>query len=88
MAFVRNISAGYRGAYLGGALVMADPGEVIEADDFCDEWFAEVEADEAPQGDTDGDAEGDASAEPEGGEVPAPARRGRPPKAKPEGEAE
>lgn len=37
---VTNISAGPRGAYLDGQLVMADPGQEIEADDFNDEWFA------------------------------------------------
>ena len=39
MAFVRNISNGPRGAYKGATLVMAEPGEVIEADDFAEEWF-------------------------------------------------
>ena len=43
MAQVKNISTGPRGAYLGGALVMAEVGEVIEADDFADEWFEEVD---------------------------------------------
>ena len=37
---VKNISDGPRGAYLDGALVMAEPGETIEADDFAEEWFA------------------------------------------------
>lgn len=37
---VTNISDGPRGAYLGGVLVFADPGETIEADDFAEEWFA------------------------------------------------
>lgn len=41
MAAVKNISTGARGAYLDGALVMAEAGEVIEADDFAPEWFAE-----------------------------------------------
>lgn len=41
MAAVTNKSAGPRGAYNGGVLVMAEPGETIEADDFCEEWFAE-----------------------------------------------
>lgn len=41
MASVKNVSTGARGAYLDGALVMAEPGEVIEADDFVAEWFAE-----------------------------------------------
>jgi hypothetical protein len=39
---VRNISTGPRGAYLGGVLVEAEPGEVIEADDFAPEWFEAV----------------------------------------------
>lgn len=43
MAKVTNISNGPRGAYLGGVLVMANPGETIEADDFADEWFEEGE---------------------------------------------
>ena len=52
MAAVKNISTGARGAYLDGALVMAEPGEVIEADDFAGEWFAEekpVKAEPAPK---------------------------------------
>lgn len=40
MAKVTNISDGPRGAYLKGALVWANPGEEIEADDFNKEWFA------------------------------------------------
>lgn len=40
MASVRNISNGPRGAYLKGQLVMAEPGQAIEADDFAEEWFA------------------------------------------------
>jgi hypothetical protein len=35
MAKVTNISNGPRGAYNEGVLVMADPGETIEADDFA-----------------------------------------------------
>lgn len=42
MASVKNISTGPRGAYLKGTLVQADPGEIIEADDFAPEWFEEV----------------------------------------------
>lgn len=38
---VKNISTGARGAYAKGVLVMAEPDEVIEADDFAGEWFAE-----------------------------------------------
>jgi hypothetical protein len=41
MAKVTNISNGPRGAYLDGVLVMADPGETIEADDFNEDWFGE-----------------------------------------------
>jgi hypothetical protein len=44
MAQVCNISTGPRGAYLKGALVQAEPGEVIEADDFAAEWFEPVKA--------------------------------------------
>jgi len=40
MAKFINISTGPRGAYLKGVLVMADPGEEIEADDAPEEWFA------------------------------------------------
>ena len=40
---VRNISEGPRGAYLKGKLFMAEPGEEIEADDFCEEWFEKAE---------------------------------------------
>lgn len=41
MTKVRNISNGPRGAYLKGALVMAEVGQVVDADDFAEEWFAE-----------------------------------------------
>jgi hypothetical protein len=44
MALVKNISTGARGAYADGALVMAEAGQVIEADDFNEEWFAEEKA--------------------------------------------
>jgi len=44
MAQVCNISTGPRGAYLKGELVQAEPGEVIEADDFAAEWFEPVKA--------------------------------------------
>lgn len=40
MAKVKNISDGPRGAYRDGVLVMAEKGEVIDADDFAPEWFA------------------------------------------------
>ncbi len=39
---VTNISNGPRGAYLDGVLVIAEPGETIEADDFAEEWFAKA----------------------------------------------
>lgn len=52
MKRVRNIASGPRGAYLDGQLKMAEPGEVIEADDFVDEWFA---ADKPHPLDHDGD---------------------------------
>lgn len=45
MAAVKNISTGPRGAYLKGRYVEANPGEVIEADDFAEEWFEPVKAD-------------------------------------------
>jgi hypothetical protein len=44
MVKIRNISTGPRGAWQGATLVMAEPGEVIEADDFEPEWFEEIEA--------------------------------------------
>lgn len=44
MAQVKNISNGPRGAYLGGVLHIAEVGQVIEADDFPEEWFEEVDA--------------------------------------------
>ncbi|UPT53043.1 hypothetical protein [Synechococcus phage Yong-M3-232] len=43
MAKVKNIAPGSRGAWQGATLVMAEPGQVIEADDFEPEWFEEVE---------------------------------------------
>ncbi len=39
MARVTNIASGARGAYLKGQLVMAEPRQTIEADDFVKEWF-------------------------------------------------
>jgi hypothetical protein len=57
MAKVKNISNGPRGAWQGEALVIAEPGEVIEADDFAEEWFEEIEAPDKP-------AKGKAAAEP------------------------
>lgn len=53
MAKVTNISNGPRGAYLKGVLIMAEPGETIEADDFAKEWFkggkADADADDGKQ---------------------------------------
>lgn len=49
MAQVKNISTGPRGAYLKGAYVEAEVGAVIEADDFAEEWFEEVDDDDAPK---------------------------------------
>lgn len=57
MPAVRNISNGPRGAYLGSALVMAEVNEVIEADDFAEEWFA-IEADQAEADPLDHDGDG------------------------------
>lgn len=54
MAHVRNVSNGPRGAYLGSTLVMAEPNEVVEADDFAEEWFDVVDAPSDPL-DHDGD---------------------------------
>ena len=42
MPKVTNTSTGPRGAYLKGALVWAEAGEEIEADDFSAEWFEEA----------------------------------------------
>lgn len=36
---VTNRTHGPKGAYLKGVYVEAAPGETIEADDFCKEWF-------------------------------------------------
>lgn len=36
---VTNRTHGPKGAYLKGVYVEAEPGETIEADDFCKEWF-------------------------------------------------
>ena len=43
MVALRNKAPGPRGAWQGLTLVMAEPGEVIEAEDFEPEWFEEVE---------------------------------------------
>jgi hypothetical protein len=42
MAKVTNISDGPRGAYNDGQLVMAEPGQTIEADDYPEEYFAKA----------------------------------------------
>lgn len=44
MAKYTNISNGPRGAYNKGVLVMAEPGESIEADDAPEEWFAKSDS--------------------------------------------
>lgn len=44
---VTNKSQGPRGAYRKGELVMAQPGETIEADDFNEDWF--VKGKELPE---------------------------------------
>lgn len=48
MTKVTNISTGPRGAYLAGALVMADPGKTIDADDYSKEWFKPVRSADEP----------------------------------------
>lgn len=53
MVALRNISSGPRGAYREGVLVMAEKGEVIEADDFVEEWFEALEAKDDDGGDVD-----------------------------------
>ena len=50
MPKVKNVSTGPRGAYLKGRFVEANPGEVVEADDFAPEWFDPVKADKAKPG--------------------------------------
>lgn len=65
MPKVRNISNGPRGAYADGALRMANPGEVVEADDFAPEWFEAV---------SDGEPEAELEAEPEQAPDNPPAR--------------
>lgn len=61
MVAVRNISNGARGAYAEGVLVMAEVGQVIEADDFNDEWFeaekpAKGKAKAAPEAEPEAEA--------------------------------
>lgn len=43
MTRVLNTSNGPRGAYVDGNLVMVEPGDTIDADDFCEEWFEELD---------------------------------------------
>ena len=62
MAKVTNISDGPRGAYSDGALVMADPGETIEADDYAEEWFAKAGDPAAKKAKKSADEEGDGEA--------------------------
>lgn len=52
MAQVKNISTGPRGAYLDGVYVEAEVGQVIEADDFAEEWF---EAEDEPEAEPETD---------------------------------
>ena len=49
MATIRNICTGPRGAWRGKALVIAEPGEVIEADDFPEDWFEVVGGEPEPK---------------------------------------
>jgi len=52
MTKVKNISTGPRGAWLGRQLVMVEPGQIIDADDFAPEWFRAEKASAAkPAGD-------------------------------------
>ena len=62
MPKVKNISTGPRGAYLDGVLHFAEPGEVIDADDFSEEWFA-LEGKPSP---LDHDGDGKAGGSPAG----------------------
>jgi hypothetical protein len=68
MPKVKNISDGPRGAYNEGQLVMAERGEVIEADDFAEEWFAKEGSKAAREAD---EVAEEAEAAPE----PAPAKK-------------
>ena len=52
-AKVTNISNGPRGAYLDGVLVIAEPGETIEADDAPEEWFAKANTKAAKEADAE-----------------------------------
>lgn len=45
MPQVKNISTGPRGAYLKGVLTMVEVGQTVEADDFAEEWFENLEPD-------------------------------------------
>lgn len=49
MVAVKNITQGAKGAYLDGVLIMAEPFEIIDADDFNEEWFEPFKAKPAPE---------------------------------------
>lgn len=49
MTKVKNITEGPKGAYLDGVLFMAEPFEVIDADDFNEEWFEPFKAKAEPK---------------------------------------
>lgn len=49
MPQVKNISTGPRGAYLKGVLTMVEVGQTVEADDFAEEWFENLEPDAEPE---------------------------------------
>lgn len=49
MPKLRNKAPGPRGAWQGTILVMAEPGEMIEADDFEPEWFEVVGGESEPE---------------------------------------
>jgi hypothetical protein len=49
MTAVKNVSTGARGAYADNALVMAEVGQVIDADDFNEEWFEPVKVEPKPK---------------------------------------
>ena len=53
MPFGKNISNGPRGAWQGATLVMAEPGQVIKAEDFNPEWFEVVGSEPEPEGEAE-----------------------------------
>lgn len=57
MVAVKNITQGAKGAYLDGALIMAEPFEIIDADDFNEEWFEPFKAKPAHEAKTEAKAE-------------------------------